>query len=127
MHAVSFLAWTATQLQEATAAAVPLTVGVLRALETLLQPDTTAAADALVPALLELINAAPALRAEAQKDLLSAALAALHAAAVLPYHLVAPHRRAVVTALNASLDHPKRAVRRDAARCANAWHTLKKK
>ena len=64
---------------------------------------------------------------EAQKELLSAALAALHAAAVLPYHLVAPHRRAVVTALNTSLDHPKRAVRRDAARCANAWHTLKKK
>ena len=77
--------------------------------------------------LLLLINGAPSLGAEAQKDLLSAALAALHATAVLPYHLVAPHRRAVVTALNASLDHPKRAVRRDAARCANAWHTLKKK
>ena len=41
VHAVSFLAWT-TQLPEA-AAAVPLTVGVLRV--ELLQPDTTAAAD----------------------------------------------------------------------------------
>ena len=35
-----------------TAAEVPLIVGVLRALEPLLQPDTTAAADALVPVLL---------------------------------------------------------------------------
>ena len=90
-------------------------MGVLRALEPCCSPTPPPPPTLSSPSS-SLIRVRPSLGAESQKELLSAALAALHAAAVLPYHLVAPHRRAVVTALNTSLDHPKRRCACDAAR-----------
>ena len=79
----------------------------------------------MLPSLLTLLEAAANVPTAAQMSLAESCLECLGHACALPYHALAPHKRRVLAAVRAPLDHPKRRVRRAASDCANRWHLLK--
>lgn len=90
-----------------------------------LPAETKAELGALLPSLLRLLGGAAALPPALQMPLIECCLGCLAHACALPPHTLQPHKRQVLAALRAPLDHKKRRVRRAASDCSNRWHLLK--
>ena len=78
----------------------------------------------LVPTLLTLLAAREQLPPAQRVLATEACIECIDAARALPYERLMPHKRRVLRALEAVLDHRKRRVRQAACRCANRWHLL---
>ena len=83
-----------------------------------LPAETKAELGALLPSLLRLLGGAAALPPALQMPLIEGCLGCLAHACALPPHTLQPHKRQVLAALRAPLDHKKRRVRRAASESA---------